>query len=537
MQVSQMDLINAAIEYGKKGTINKEITQNILKEWRGSKTILDMIEADKYSKVQNTAIDYKTRSYQDESGALIVNDSLSNVKSKTAQYRKSVNQKLNFALSKPFVLSCDNDKYKEAWEDFLNDRMRNVIKRTGKNAINKGIGYMYPWINEKGELEIIDMIPETMYPAWKDIAHTELDAMVRDYSIVDYNNETPTDVRKVEFWDREIVEKFIDYSLGNGNGALSPDIGDAHELDENIEERASIINTHMTKASGEGVSWERVPFVFFKGNDDELPLLNECKSDIDNYDMLKSKGIDSLIDDIDAVLVVEDISPEMGELARARKILQNSRIMTVDKGGSAHFEKVDANIQAIAQQLEIIKKDIQDNTSTVDLTTIQFGNNPSGKAMRTFFESLNEWANGFEAEFRVAMDNLKYFFDKWLSWKGGYGTFEKLQEIKITFTLDRDLMIDETDIINNIMQLKDELSQETRDELNPYVESHEKEQQRRDEEEEKLIEKNQLRLQQLDTTDPDNDPDDPDADPDGTTGPTGSIGTQRRNNNNNADDE
>lgn len=496
MEISKMDLINADIEYGAKGTINKEITQNILNEWRGSTTIRDMIEAEKYMKVQNTAIDFKTRSYKDEDGHVITNDSLSNVKSRTAQYRKSVNQKLNFALSKPFVISCDDNKYKEQWENFLNEDIRNVIKRLGKNAINKGIGYIYPWINEEGNLDIVDMIPETMYPAWKDIAHTELDAMVRDYEITEYTNQTPTQVRKVEFWDREIVEKFIDYSMGEGTGALSPDIGKEYELDEETEERTSIINTHMTTAQGEGISWDRVPFVFLKGNDDEVPLLNECKSDIDNYDMLKSKGIDSLIDDIDAVLVVEDISPEMGELVRARKILQNSRIMAVDKGGNAHFEKVDANIQAIAQQLEIIRKDIQDNTSTVDLTTIQLGTNPSGEAMKSFYESLNIWCNGFENEFRTMMRNLKYFFDKWLAWKGGFGTFEELQTKKITFTLDRDMMINESAILQNIANMREELSQETRDEMNPWVESHEKEQKRRDDEEKKLQEKQDLLLKQ-----------------------------------------
>ncbi len=126
----------------------------------------------------------------------------------------------------------------------------------------------------------------------------------------------------------------------------------------------------MKTANGGDIIWERVPFIFFKGNDDELPLLNECRSHVDSYEMLKSKSIDSLLDDIDAVLVVEDISPEMGEITRARKLVQNSRIMTVDKSGKAYFVKLYANVQAITQELELIGKEIQDNTSTVDLTTI-----------------------------------------------------------------------------------------------------------------------------------------------------------------------
>ena len=506
MQISQMDIINAQIEYGAKGTVNKDLTRNILKEWRGSPKIIDMNEAELYSLVQNTAIDSKTRDYQAEDGSIVQNTTLSNVKSKTAKYRKSLNQKFNFALAKPFVISCDNDKYKEEWENFLNEKHRKVIKRTGKSAINKGIGWIYPWINENGELDIVDMVSETIYPAWADIAHTDLDAVVRDYSVTEYNNTTAGEIQKVEFWDREIVEKYIDYGYGEGSGDLEADPGTEYELSENDIENPEVIReTHMHDSQGNGISWERVAFIFFKGNDDELPLLNECKSDVDAYDMLKSKSIDSLLDDIDAVLVVEDMSAEMGELTRARKLVQQSRIMVVDKGGKAEFIKVDANVQAVAQELELIGKEIQDNTSTVDLTTIKLGTNPSGVAMRAFYESLNEWANGFEAEFTVMMENLKYFFDKWLAWKGGLGTFEELQNIDISFALDRDMMIDETSIIDNLVKMQSELSQETRDELNPYVENHEKEEKRRKQDLDKEIKENELLLKQNQDLDEEND--------------------------------
>ena len=108
---NQMDIITDNIEYGAIGTTNKEITKNILNEWRGSQKIIDMYEAEAYSKVQNTNIENKTRAYQDEDGHIIQNTNMSNIKSKTGQYRKSLKQKLNFALAKPFVISCDNDKY------------------------------------------------------------------------------------------------------------------------------------------------------------------------------------------------------------------------------------------------------------------------------------------------------------------------------------------------------------------------------------------------------------------------------------------
>lgn len=490
-EVTQMDLIKASIEYHAQGASNKDITKNILNEWRGCNAIRDMQEAEMYFNVKNTNIDTKTRSYTDENGKLVENKTLSNVKAKTAQYRKSVNQKYNFALAKPFVISCDNDKYKEEWENFLTDKIIKVIQRTGKAGINKGIGWSYPWINELGELEIVDIQPETIYPAWHDIAHTELDFIVRDYILKEYVNMTAQDIRKVEFWDRKIIEKYRDYSLGFGTGDLVPDTNGEYELGEN-EERATIQKTHLTKKDGTGESWDRVPFLWFKGNDEELPLLNECKSDIDSYDMVKSKAIDSVIDDIDPIIVIEGIGAEMGELQKAREMIKNSGIMTIDPGGDAKYLKVDANITAAEQELEIIRKDIIDNTSTVDLTSIQLGTNPSGEAMKAFYEALNTWCNGYEAEFRVYMENLKYFFDKWLSWRGGLGSFEELQKIAITFTLDRDMMINETSIIDNVVKLDGKLSQRTLDEMNPWVEDPDKEQERRDEEEKKMMEKQEL---------------------------------------------
>ena len=462
-----------------------------------------MIDAEKYYMVQNTKIEEKTRDYTDNNGRLVQNTTLTNTKTKTAKYRK-----VNFALNKPFVISCDNDTYKQEWENFLDENIRDIISRTGKQAINKGINWDYVWIDEQGKLQIIDTEAQTIYPAWTDIAHTRLDAIVRDYVVKEYMNGTPSDTYKVEFWDNEIVQRFIDYGKGKGSGDLEDEaIGD-NEESELDSRTASVLQKHMTKINEngiqEGVSWGRIPFIYFKGNDDELPLLNVCKTNIDNRDMIKSKGIDSVLDDIDPVLVVEDIDPSVGSLIEARKLIQNSRIISVEQGGKVYYVKVDNDITNVKEQLDQIDKDIINDTNDIDLTKIEYGTNLSGKALRMFYEPLNIWANGFEKQFRVYMKQLKYFFDMWLSFKGGFGSFEELQQIDITFTLDRDLLIDETEIISNIMQMQDELSQETRDELNPYVEDHEKEEERRKEDQKKALENQEIFSFQQDVENADN---------------------------------
>ena len=65
-------------------------------------------------------------------------------------------------------------------------------------------------------------------------------------------------------------------------------------------------------------------------------------------------------------------------------------------------------------------------------------------------------------------------------------------------------MIDETSIIDNIVKLQSELSQETRDELNPYVENHEKEEKRRKQDLDKEMKENDLLLEQKKDLDEEN---------------------------------
>jgi hypothetical protein len=99
--------------------------------------------------------------------------------------------------------------------------------------------------------------------------------------------------------------------------------------------------------------------------------------------------------------------------------------------------------------------------------------------------------HNIETEFEMFIDNLKYFYDKYLHWTGKVD--EKISsKYKIVATLDRDLMINETEILGNVVKLQGMVSQETLDNNNPYVESHSIEQARREAEAEKNAETDNL---------------------------------------------
>ena len=448
-----------------KSMTPKAKTAFMLDKWRGSDTIEAMKTANEYYRRRNVAIRGKERDYKDAAGQTVKSE-LSNQKIPSGFLRASVDQKVNYAFGNPFTLAVENmeltaeqreadtnaEVYLSEWNDLITPQFRNTVKRIVKNAVNNGIGWAYVWIGDDERLHIVDVPSETIYPKWDDRAHTSLDFIVRDYKVTDMSSGE--DIEKVEYWDRETM------------------------LTIEGDEQTGDLTFHMT-AGDNGVGWGRVPFIFIKSGDDELPLLNLIKEQIDAYDLHMSKSSDSLLDDIDPVLVLRSYSSEIGELQAARKLLKDFRIAAVDGDGDAKYLQVQADISATQAKLEHLRKDIREFGASVDTQDVKFGSNPSGIALRAMYQDLDIYINGIETEFEVFFDNLKFFFDKWLEYRG-IGTAEQWGAYRVIVTLVRDMMINEGEYIDKAAKLQGMVSQQTLDEYLPIVESHEVEQARRD---------------------------------------------------------
>ena len=148
----------------------------------------------------------------------------------------------------------------------------------------------------------------------------------------------------------------------------------------------------------------------------------------------------------------------------------------------------DEFLSMLRSELENLKKDIKEFSCTVNTQDIQLGNNPSGVALKASYQDLDTYMNDLETEFELFMQQFKYFFDKWLVFKKEF-TEAELQTTDITITLDRDMMMNETELIENTAKLSGLVSQETLDNYNPAVESHEIEQERREQEEENRLDR------------------------------------------------
>lgn len=443
---------------------NKELTQALIDKYKDSKKIKDMLTAISYYSVENEEIKLKKREYADGRGRKKENLQVSNVKLANAYYRKAVKQKVDYAFGKPAIIrieaineatrdSKEEAIYQTEWNNLLNANNRTTIKTIAENAINCGIGYGYIWIDENQKFNIIDTPSAELYPLWEERSHKKLLALARNYKkeVFDKEEKQFVEVDKAELWTPEEVTYF----------------------DNETELELLATETHMNTDS-----WGKVPFVWLKGTSDEKPLLNLVKSYIDAYDKLNSESVDTLRDDLDTIIVLKNYSSETGKLIDAYRNLKELKIGAVDSDGGISLLKNEPNITSIQEKLQHLKKEIEDFTSTVDIKEIQLGNNPSGIAIKSAFQDTDTYINDIEMEFELFVENLKYFFDKYLDWTGKV-TKDVSSKYKVVVTLDRDMMINETELIENTSKLQGLVSQETLDNYNPAIESHEIEQARR----------------------------------------------------------
>ena len=509
------ELLLKQIQRGGVQITNKQLARHILNEYRGSDKINHMITAASYYAVNNEEIQAKSRDFVDDEGTMRTNATLANTKLASAYLRIAVDQKIDYGLGKPFVLEIVDtavsgleegevpeergnqlNEYRDSCLQWFNAERLEVLSRAVRDSKINSIGWIYPWIDEEKMLQIIDVEPEKTYPLWADVSHDELESVVRDFPVISYTENGIEEIQKVEFWNKDVVEKYIDVK-----GELYPDI-----------EAENIINGEVTEEhmpgnmgqDGKGGSWGEVPFIPIKGNDDEIPLLFTVKSYIDAYDFLSSKSVDSLIDDIDAVLVMRGISPEMGSLAQARQIMKNSRVVSVQEHGDARFEKVNADITAIEQKLASLENVIRKTLVMVDIAESKFGLNPSGEALKALYQELDTDTNKTEKHFIKAIAfRFKRFFDKLLEFTGK-GTFELWQTFEWDIKFDRDMLIHEAALIDNTVKLQGLVSQETLDGYNPAVIDHKTEQERREKEKESAMVGNDMFELGQDVTDAEN---------------------------------
>lgn len=287
----QQEVEDIIIRGARSAATREQIIQIELGDWRASEKRKWMEIGERYYRTKTEILD-RERMAIGESGAKEPVANLANNKLANAFVRKLVDQKVGYLLGKPLSIQTENTTYQEELTAIFDKDMLRRIQSTGKEAINKGIAWWYVYYDEEGELSFRKMRSEEIIPLWRDEAHTILDAVIRDYQVVVYEGLTRKTVRKIEWYDATGVRRYV----MDGKG-LIPDV-EAGDV-------TSHFNIILEDGEQQPWSWGRIPFIWWKYNEEEQPLVEIIKSLVDDYDRNKSDNSNNLEDLPNSVYVVK----------------------------------------------------------------------------------------------------------------------------------------------------------------------------------------------------------------------------------------
>ena len=453
-----MDFINNVNELTRAELIKIYIDEFNLSDERKL-----MIKGDNYYRVQNDILSRQMIRYENELPK--PDETKTNHKLAHGFMHEFVEDKVNYLLSKPYTLECDDATYLKIATDTLGKRFQHKLVQLGTDCSNKGIAWSYEYIDAKGKKRTMKIPSEQCIPLWLDNDHEELQAMIRYYQVEVYEGKEKKYITKIEYHTPDGVEYYMQDT--NGNVILDAEM----YLDDESED---ILLPHFEINSIPG-SWERVPFVPWKNNDFELPDLQFVKTLVDDYDLTRS-DVSNLLADLRTLIYVlkgyggEDLSQFMRDLAYYHGI-------KVDEDGDVTTLNPTINIDAAAKHFEQLLKDIHRFGQAVDKGQDSLGNSPSGIALKFLYSGLDLKDNALEDAFKWSFEQLMYFVNKYLDI-----IKQKVSDKEVSIIFNRDIAINESAAITDCMNSMGVISQQTIIENHPWTKDYDTEKARLDKE-------------------------------------------------------
>jgi SPP1 family phage portal protein len=418
-----------------------------------SKRFRYMVAGDNYYSGKHDIL-HKKRTAIGDDGKLIEIENLPNTKIVDNQYKKMVIQKSNYLVGQPFVLQSENDAYLEALKPILlTKKFLKLLKEIAKDSLNGGLGWIYPHYDEQGEFAVKRFKPYEIIPLWKDAEHTVLDAAIRVYEVLEYEGRNEKVVVKVEVFNADGLYYF---ELNNGN--LIPE--------EPFYEPYFTVTDH--EGTEQGFNWEKIPLIPFKYNAEEVPLISMCKSLQDGLNKIESQWEDQMEEDPrNTIMVLVNYDGQnLGEFRRNLAQYGAVKVRSMDGNhGDVKTLQIQVNAENYKAIIEQFKKAIIENCMGYDAKDDRVGSNANQMNLKSMYSDIELDTNGMETEFQAAFEELLWFINCHLA-NSGVGDFEG-EEVDIIF--NRDIMLNESDVINNIKNSVGILSDETLVAQHPWV--------------------------------------------------------------------
>mgnify|MGYP005759738993 CR=1 FL=1 len=445
--ITELEKVDFILKEGlKKGMSLSKFVNTQINEFKESNEYKLMQMGSQYYK-NNGDIRDKERTYIDENGLEKVSPHAQNFKLHHPILYKMINQKAGYLLrKKPTVKQViekgekEDPEYKKILGDIFNNKMHKRLKYTLIEAVKRGIAWWQIYIDESGDLKVRLRYATRIIPIWEDEEHEVLAAIIMVYEVEEYTSETQKEKKtKVEYWDLEGVRYYI---LDGSN--LIEDVEEVEKRKDlfiKIDEEGNSILGHFS-IDGVPQLWDKIPFVYWKYNGDELPLIYFLKTLVDAYDYLCSKTADAIYEAPDGVNVVKNYGDEVNTF---QKNLQTFNTVFLETDGEYSRESVKIEIDAFKVFIEQLRKDIYESGFCVDTQSEKFGTQESGVAIKQLYADLDLDCSNIETEFKSSLEYFMYFVNSWAQGKTG----KEYMENEVELVLNKTMTVNEKELIEN----------------------------------------------------------------------------------------
>ena len=368
-----------------------------------------------YYEGNNTEINKKNRS-----------EGKSNIKASHPFASKLVDTFTGYFASKPVKYDTDNKDVLGLIDDYLkyNDAEEALVTLTRNSAIY-GVSATMTFLDAKGNIRFCPVDNRELIVITDNSVLEEIHTVIRHWKVE--NNGGVRETHYVEVYTDVDVTK---YYLETENGEVK-------------ETTVPQVSEHYFKD---------VPFSLFKFNDGK-GLFERVIPLIDAYDLAVSNTLDLSNDLVDALLLVSGctLNDEMIQQIRELRMLNASEDIKV--------EYVQNNLPTNEEVKTRLREDIFSLAGIVDLEDKNWGSASSGVALRLRMASTEFKAGVTQGHFIKALRRNLELMLNLKSLTNPIDVDKELREIKIT--MQRNAIANETEQIQNALQLSTMLSKET----------------------------------------------------------------------------
>lgn len=432
----------------------KHIELEIIR-WKTSDKRKIMLDGERYYRGQHDILKRK-RTVIGKDGILEEVKNLPNNKIIDNQYAKMVDQKVNYLMGKPLTFDTEDEDYETVLLSIFNKRFYRLLQNVSENVLNCGIGYLHPHYDEEGNFKFKRFEPYEILPFWKDAEHTIIDFVVRLYEVEKQEGLSYRTIEKVEIYYKDRIEKYI---------------FEESVLKEDKDDMGNYIYDYIKTYNGDGCdtyNWDRVPIIPFKYNSREIPLIVRVKSLQDAINLMLSDFTNNMQEDSrNTILIIKNYDGE--NLADFRHNLATYgavKVRSVEGSqGGVDALQVEVKSENYKSILNLFKKSLTENAMGYDGKDDRLSGTPNQMNIKSMYSDIDLDANRMEIEFQASFEDLLWFVNAHLI-NSGIGNF---LNSRVNVIFNRDIMMNETEVIENCQKSMGILSDETIISNHPWI--------------------------------------------------------------------